>query len=62
MVIEYDGFYSSNNKTLRMTNKEKPVLTSAEFKKVWSNKMTMDDPFIKLMAKFNATIDMLEVE
>jgi len=62
MVIEYDGFYSSNNKTLRMTNKEKPVLTSAEFKKVWANKMTMDDPFIKLMAKFNATIDMLEVE
>jgi hypothetical protein len=49
MVIEYDGFYSSNNKTLRMTNKEKPVLTSAEFKKVWSNKMTMDDPFLKLV-------------
>ncbi len=62
MVIEYDGFYASNNKTLRMTNKEKPVLTSQEFKQVWSNNMSMDDPFLKLVARFNATIDFLHVD
>ena len=62
MVIEYDGFYAANNKTLRMDNKEKPVLTSQEFKQVWANNMSMDDQFLRLVARFNATIDFLKVD
>ncbi len=60
MVIEYDSFYSVNNKLLRLKDKEKPCLTSQELTKTWAQDMSMDDPFVKLMARFNGTITALE--
>lgn len=60
MVIEYDSFYAVNNKLLRMKNKEKPCLTSQELTMTWAQDMSMDDPFIKLMARFNGTITALD--
>lgn len=57
MVIEYDSFYSVNNKLLRLKDKNKPCLTSQELKLTWANDMKLDDPFIKLMTRFNGTID-----
>ena len=59
MVIEYDSFYSVNNKLLRLKDKAKPCLTSQELKLTWANDMKLDDPFIKLMTRFSGTIDSL---
>jgi hypothetical protein len=59
MVIEYDSFYSVNNKLIRLKDKNKPCLTSQELKLTWANDMKLDDPFIKLMTRFNGTIDSL---
>ena len=56
LVIEYDGFYSCNNKSLRMSDKTKPVLLSSEIKTLWKNKLMADDALNGLIARLSAEL------
>lgn len=56
LVVEYDGFYSCNNKSLRMNDKTKPVLLSSEIKTLWKNKLMADDALNGLIARFSAEL------
>jgi len=62
LVIEYDGFYSCNNKSLRMKDKTKHVLLSSEIKTLWKNKLMADDALNGMIARFSAELIDVKVE